>query len=867
MNTAEQNNIENLEAAFFSAESSLLLPSNQDQASARTNSKRSLGCSQELTPMQAAIEAAAGDEDAVSKAIETQILNVCEQQFGLANPPLDADLFAELGLQLSQINSLCAQLRQSDPHFASLSLRVACDHRTVAQLARLLTQMQRRGAPARAQQNSKTEPVSALHFWLCGVAQFCCYTLALALTAIALSALAPWLYASSGFVELTLNAATLAGAYLVLGTAIPVALKWLLVGRWKAESFALWSHKYLRFWLIKYTLKLSPLSWFPGTPLYNSYLRLLGAKIGRNAVLNLRALPVCTDMLVVGDNAIVQQDASIPCYKAVDGEIQVGRVHLGNAVNVGVNSSLDIDSELQNNASLAHSSALLQGSIVPQREHWHGSPAVKAQTSSAHNQPVAERSAQKLLFSCALLLSCVVLPFALLTASYLEFVKLIAAGSSFAEPFSALWLRQNFAIALLLGLTLLLLSTLCTVWLPRLLRATLCAEQSHARYGIHHFAYCVSKRLRATLPLQRALGSSVFSDEYLRATGYHFDKPHRSGLHFGLHLKDDISHLNKVHDDARACSHMRLYNIVESVDHIRFSSNYLPANTAFGDHTTLPSGHRIGEHCVVAPETMIPLQGDQLQHSQLFGSPAIVLPKPAQPSSPNQRRRHVMLPAKSRHNLVSVMLYMASVLVSLWLALMSFSFENFQNAQDPLSWAASLLGAVLLVSLWHVFIERLHRNTATDKAMHLYDPSYWQQERRQKLKSTWLDKLFVGTAWRGSLLRLRGAVVGKHLFDDGAVCSNYACVKIGDDCILNNAVQLKSSVEVQENFKQSAISLADGVCLQPGSVINSGVKIQAGGATTVRSVVLCDENIEPCTLWIGNPAAPSTIPRSATLQA
>ena len=70
--------------------------------------------------------------------------------------------------------------------------------------------------------------------------------------------------------------------------AFPIAAKWLLIGRWKAQAIPIWS------------LALFPLlgrqdhdaahrRWWPfiGTPLYNAYLRLMGARIGSNAVAEL----------------------------------------------------------------------------------------------------------------------------------------------------------------------------------------------------------------------------------------------------------------------------------------------------------------------------------------------------------------------------------------------------------------------------------------------------------------------------------------------------------------------------------------------------------------------------------------------------
>ena len=69
-------------------------------------------------------------------------------------------------------------------------------------------------------------------------------------------------------------------AMFVLLNAIPIAAKWCLVGRWKAEVFPIWGLRYYRFWLVKSLVQSAPIIVFAGSPLYNLYLRLLGARIG-----------------------------------------------------------------------------------------------------------------------------------------------------------------------------------------------------------------------------------------------------------------------------------------------------------------------------------------------------------------------------------------------------------------------------------------------------------------------------------------------------------------------------------------------------------------------------------------------------------
>ena len=67
-------------------------------------------------------------------------------------------------------------------------------------------------------------------------------------------------------------------------------------------------------------------SLFAGSPLYALYLRALGAKIGRGAVILSRNVPVCTDLLTIGDGTVIRKDSFFTGYRAHAGVIQTGAV-------------------------------------------------------------------------------------------------------------------------------------------------------------------------------------------------------------------------------------------------------------------------------------------------------------------------------------------------------------------------------------------------------------------------------------------------------------------------------------------------------------------------------------------------------------
>ncbi len=59
-----------------------------------------------------------------------------------------------------------------------------------------------------------------------------------------------------------------------------------LIGRWTRQRIRVWSLAYVRFWVVKKLVVANPVVRLcVGTPLYDLYLRALGAKVGRGALI------------------------------------------------------------------------------------------------------------------------------------------------------------------------------------------------------------------------------------------------------------------------------------------------------------------------------------------------------------------------------------------------------------------------------------------------------------------------------------------------------------------------------------------------------------------------------------------------------
>src|SRR5690606_5707490 len=172
-----------------------------------------------------------------------------------------------------------------------------------------------------------------------------------------------------------------------------------LVGRFKPTRFPIWSPAYFRFWLVKQLLQLNPMQVFVGTPLYSTYLRLLGANIGRNTAILARTVPVVTDLIAIRDDTIISKDCFFSGYRARGNMIEFGPVEIGARAFVGEYTVLDINTRMEDDTQLGNSSSLQAGQVVPAGKHYHGSPAIETETNYVRVEPRKVGTLRRVLYS------------------------------------------------------------------------------------------------------------------------------------------------------------------------------------------------------------------------------------------------------------------------------------------------------------------------------------------------------------------------------------------------------------------------------------------------------------------------------------
>src|SRR5438093_4884632 len=248
--------------------------------------------------------------DPATTGVEAAFADVLAEVLRVERLSVESHFFDDLGADSLIMAHFCARVRKRG-NLPSVSMKDVYAHPTIRSLAAALADVA--PSPAKSPVPAAIEaptPTSSREYLLCGALQgvFC-----LAYSYVAVLAIEEgynWVSAGSNAVGIYLRLVLASSAAFLVVCLVPIAAKWVLIGRWKPQRIRLWSLAYLRFWIVKTLVRSSPAArLFFGTPLYVLYLRALGAKIGPGAVIFSRRVPVCTDVLTIGAGAVIRKEA------------------------------------------------------------------------------------------------------------------------------------------------------------------------------------------------------------------------------------------------------------------------------------------------------------------------------------------------------------------------------------------------------------------------------------------------------------------------------------------------------------------------------------------------------------------------------
>ncbi len=816
--------------------------------------------------------AAAAEEPAEDEATQAERLmaEALSEVLELEQVSATADFFDDLGADSMVMAHFCARLSKRED-LPSVSIKEVYQHPSIRALAVALSdgtpgpvsapEMRSPPTPAAA-----PTPVANWQYVLCGAMQMLTLFVFAALTAVVVDRGYGWVAAGSGLVDTYLRATLFVGGVFVAWSTIAIAAKWALVGRWRPERIRIWSLRYVGFWFVKIVVQSNPLRVFVGTPIYVLYLRALGAKIGRNVVVLSPSVPVCADLLTIGDNTVVRKDSSFTCYRADGGFIHTGPVTIGADAFVGEATVLDIHTSIGDRGQIGHASALLAGQSIPDGERRVGSPAEQPTEVDYRAVPRSDRSSlRRLTYSLAqlLFLFAVTLPLPFGIAMALAELRISSTGllNSGTAPLSG-WTFFGevlvFSIALFLILTIVRLAVVLTI--PRLLKRAIKPYKTYPLYGTRYWAHRTITRVSNVPFFTNLFGDSSYIVHYLHLLGYDVSFDEQTGANFGLNVKHDNPFNVSVGPGTMAADGLSIINTDYSSSSFRVSPVTIAAHSYFGNQVAYPSQGKTGENCLHASKVMVPVDGDRREDIGFLGSPSFEIPRQVLRDRKFDDMKHGdelarRLAAKNRHNLATIGLFLLVRWIALFgAALFALSAADYYTRYGAAAVLAASILATVSGTLYFVFVERASTGFKPLRPLYcsMYERESWQVERFWKLSRQ--PQLFNGTPMKGLIWRLLGVRVGRRLFDDGALLIEKTMITVGDDCAFNAASVIQPHSQEDGSFKSDYVTVGDGCTLGVGSLVHYGVSMGDGATLAANAFLMKGAEIEPRTHWGDNPA-------------
>jgi non-ribosomal peptide synthetase-like protein len=784
--------------------------------------------------------------------------------------PVDSHFFDELGADSLVMAKFCARLRKRED-LPSVSIKDIYAHPTIRSLAVAFAD----AAPALVETPDPASPemaarVSTREYVACGALQLL-FFLGYAWVAVLVGAWAyRWISAGSGLADVYLRSVLFGGVGFVVVCTVPILAKWVLIGRWKPRQIRVWSLGYVRFWIVKTLVRSNPLAFLTvGSPLYLLYLRALGAKVGRGAVIFSRNVPVCTDLLTIGPDTVIRKDAFFQCYRAQAGWIQTGTVTIGRNVFIGEKTVLDINTSMGDVSQLGHTSALHGGQRVPVGERWHGSPAQRTEVNYLRAPSVPGGTLRRAWF-CAATLLCVFFLYLPLVegGAFLLLTAMPMLGKALNPGTEAITSRSLYINALELSLVCFFFAVFAGLLVigtvPRLMNLFIKPGKVYPLYGFHDRLHRAIARMTSVKFFTYLFGDSSHIVYYLRWLGYDLGEVEQTGSNFGCEVAHESPYLSSVGSGTMVADGLAMMNADFSSTSFRVSPVAIGAHNFVGNDVAYPAGGRTGENCLLATKTMIPLDGKIREGVGLLGSPCFEIPRSVERDSrfdhlrtgDELRRR---LAAKNRCNLRTAGLFLfvrwLHVFLLTVLALAAFdSYGGFAQVQMGAIFALS----VLVTPAYFVLVERgiARFRPLQPRYCSIYDGYFWRIERLWKVPATLNGYLhfFDGTPFKNLIWRGLGVKIGKRVFDDGCSLTERTLAVIGDDCMLNAGSEIQCHSQEDGTFKSDRSTLGAGCTLGVGALVHYGVTMGDGSVLAADSFLMKGEEVPRHARWGGNPA-------------
>lgn len=646
-----------------------------------------------------------------------------------------------------------------------------------------------------------------------------------------------------------------------------IAAKWLVIGRAKAGRYPLWGVMYFRWWLADRISEVPPRHLLSASSLNAMYLRALGAKIGKDAIIGALSIRA-PDLLTVGDGVSIGSSVNLENARVERGELILGPISIGNEAVVDSYAVMEGHSEVGDYGQLGGLSSLASGQKVPAAEVWEGSPARFARTVDVANRkprvPVsAALAAREALFY-------------FLGASLVAVVFFLPVFPSFIfiDWLDARWLKEVDALRSPLNafFTYLLLSipasavlVLATVLASAGFRWLVLPRLKTGSWPVHskvYFSKWLGNQIQeSSLFVLHGLYATVYAPWWYRLLGARVGRGTEISTALGV-----VPDMLTIGADSFVADGVMLGDE-------RIEGGWMSLRpTVIGDRSFLGNGAFVPDGSVLPDDVLIGVQSKVPENARMHagdtwvGNPPIILPAreqfegfdPSLTFHPGLLRRLSRGFVEGLRIVMPMAVVIAVGYLTVALVMPLAGAGRFVDTALALALAGFLYGVGSF--LFVVLVKWLVVGRYRSRSAPMWTPFVWASEAVTNLYESIAVPNFVdflrGTPMLPPCLRLLGCKTGKGIYMDTTFITEFDCVSIGDYSALNGWCGPQTHLFEDRIMKIGDVHIGRGVTVGPRTIILYSARVGDGASLGPLTLVLKGEDIPPGTRWTGSPAEP-----------
>jgi non-ribosomal peptide synthetase-like protein len=802
--------------------------------------------------------------------VEQQIAIAWEAIFGTTGISIDDEFFNQLGGHSLLAAMMVSKLREQ-PQFQDLAVVDVYQHPTIAQLAEALTKRWHQRSLNRAQSPDPTHSLQVVAptvrtttskvintLWASvGVYLiYIIYSLPLLIPGFVYYKLVEEDNEMSRIAAGAIAAALIVSIYPAL-ICLSIAIKWLVIGRFKPGKYPLWSFYYWRFWFVRQVCSFAPVFLLTGSPLLNWYCRLMGAKIGKDVYLGTSEF-LAYDLLSIGDESSIGTDSNLMGCEVVDGWLTIDRITVGKDCVVGTNSVLGLNSRLEDDTELGDLSYLPDHQSIPTGEVWVGAPARYHLPTSAIRGDFPfglARRGMPLVLALGYAIGTIaqlLVPAIAAMPGFLLWCKLISNAHWY------LWLLPSALVGSMSFIGVFCLEVI-------ILKYVLVGKVRpgiyplHSSFGLRH--WFVDRLMSMSLEMVPTLYSTLYLLPWLRMLGAKIGA--RAEISTVSNFTPDLISIGSESFIADSVSLG-----ANQVKHgwLQLAHTHVGSQAFVGNGALVPGNGYVADNCLIGCMSLPPNDLSLMKpDSAWMGSPAIYIPhrqvidaySAAETYKPH---RHVYLQR------LAIEFCRVTLPGSMHFLILLMMEVTMLNLPDYLHWsrigfifpliygAASIGSALFIVALKWLIVGRYQPGTIP-----LWSNFVWRTELITGLYESMIVSgclgFLLGTPFAAILLRLMGMRIGTGVYIETTDFTEFDLISIGDHVTLNHNCTLQTHLFEDRVMKMERVRLDDRAQLGTAAVVLYDSVLAADVSLHPMSLIMKGERVPAATEWEGIPAS------------